>query len=100
MPIIGKLFVLMTWIGEGKSYTIEKGERIAQMVIAPIPPSEFTEVDLESLRRYRTRRRFRLNRTFLESKTENISEAFLMLGVRLRSCPLSLSMSSARQLQQ
>ena len=45
----GELFVLMTWIGEGKSYTIEKGERIAQMVIAPIPESEFTEVDLESL---------------------------------------------------
>lgn len=45
----GELFVLMTWIGEGSSYTIEKGERIAQMVIAPIPPSEFTEVDLESL---------------------------------------------------
>ena len=45
----GELFVLMTWIGEGKSYTIEKGERIAQMVIAPIPESEFTEVELESL---------------------------------------------------
>lgn len=45
----GELFVLMTWIGEGSSYTIEKGERIAQMVIAPIPPSEFTEVNLESL---------------------------------------------------
>ena len=45
----GELFVLMTWIGEGSSYTIEKGERIAQMVIAPIPPSKFTEVNLESL---------------------------------------------------
>ena len=39
----------MTWIGEGSSYTIEKGERIAQMVIAPIPPSKFTEVNLGSL---------------------------------------------------
>ena len=33
----GDLFVLMTWIGENDSYVIEKGERIAQMVIAPIP---------------------------------------------------------------
>ena len=45
----GELFVLMTWIGEGSSYTIEKGERIVQMVIAPIPPSKFTEVNLGSL---------------------------------------------------
>ncbi len=45
----GELFVLMTWIGEGSSYTIEKGERIAQMVVAPIPDSTFTEVDPDSL---------------------------------------------------
>jgi dUTP pyrophosphatase len=39
----------MTWIGEGDSYVIEKGERIAQMVIAPIPKTQFKEVDLEHL---------------------------------------------------
>ena len=45
----GDLFVLMTWIGEGDSYVIEKGERIAQMVIAPIPKTQFKEVGLEHL---------------------------------------------------
>lgn len=45
----GDLFVLMTWIGEGDSYVIEKGERIAQMVVAPIPKTQFKEVDLEHL---------------------------------------------------
>ena len=33
----GELFVLMTWIGEGESYEVKAGERIAQLVIAPIP---------------------------------------------------------------
>jgi len=45
----GELFVLMTWIGEGDSYKIRSGERIAQLVIAPIPNSNFVEVGVEDL---------------------------------------------------
>jgi len=45
----GELFVLMTWIGEGESYEVKSGERIAQLVIAPIPEVEFAEVDEEDL---------------------------------------------------
>ncbi|GIS50126.1 MAG: hypothetical protein Ct9H90mP24_4180 [Methanobacteriota archaeon] len=40
----GELFVLMTWIGEGESYEVKAGERIAQLVIAPIPDVQFIEV--------------------------------------------------------
>jgi dUTP pyrophosphatase len=35
----GELFVLMTWIGEGESYTVTAGERIAQLLICPLPSS-------------------------------------------------------------
>ena len=45
----GELFVMMTWIGEGNSYTIAKGERIAQLLITPIPKSVFREVKIEHL---------------------------------------------------
>jgi dUTP pyrophosphatase len=45
----GELFVLMTWIGEGKSYKVKSGERIAQLVIAPIPDVQFSEVDVGEL---------------------------------------------------
>jgi dUTP pyrophosphatase len=45
----GELFVMMTWIGEGGSYTITKGERIAQLLITPIPRSAFKEVPLHEL---------------------------------------------------
>jgi len=45
----GELFVLMTWIGEGDSYLIQKNERIAQLLITPIPKSKFIEVDIENL---------------------------------------------------
>ena len=45
----GELFVMMTWIGEGESYSISKGERIAQLLVTPIPQSTFKEVDLEQL---------------------------------------------------
>ena len=45
----GELFVMMTWIGEGDSYTISKGERIAQLLITPIPQSTFKEVNLDEL---------------------------------------------------
>ena len=41
--------MLMTWIGEGDSYTISKGERIAQLLITPIPQSTFKEVEFEEL---------------------------------------------------
>jgi len=45
----GELFVLMTWIGEGDSYIIQKNERIAQLLITPIPKSTFKEVNIENL---------------------------------------------------
>ena len=45
----GDLFVLMTWIGEGDSYKVKSGERIAQLVIAPIPDVQFSEVEIEDL---------------------------------------------------
>ena len=40
---------MMTWIGEGDSYTISKGERIAQLLITPIPQSTFIEVEFDEL---------------------------------------------------
>jgi dUTP pyrophosphatase len=39
----------MTWIGEGESYEVKSGERLAQMVISPIPDVQFTEVEIENL---------------------------------------------------
>ena len=45
----GELFVLMTWIGEGESYKVKSGERIAQLVIAPIPDVQFAEVEVADL---------------------------------------------------
>ncbi len=45
----GELFILMTWIGKGDSYVVKAGERVAQLLITPIPKSEFTEVGLEEL---------------------------------------------------
>ena len=45
----GELFVLMTWIGESDSYTVTAGERIAQLLICPIPEVNFTEVNQEEL---------------------------------------------------
>jgi len=45
----GELFVLMTWIGESESYTVTAGERIAQLLIYPIPEVNFTEVNQEEL---------------------------------------------------
>jgi len=39
----------MTWIGEGDSYLIQKNERIAQLLITPIPKSEFIEVSIDNL---------------------------------------------------
>lgn len=45
----GELMVLMTWIGKGESFTIPKGERIAQLIIAPIPRVSFREVSEDLL---------------------------------------------------
>ena len=45
----GELFVLMTWIGEGDSYTVKAGERIAQLLISPIPEVSFKEVSIAKL---------------------------------------------------
>ena len=45
----GELFVLMTWIGEGESYRVKAGERIAQLLISPIPEISFKEVSIEQL---------------------------------------------------
>ena len=45
----GELFVLMTWIGEGESYRVKAGERIAQLLISPIPEVSFKEVSIEQL---------------------------------------------------
>ena len=45
----GELMILATWIGEGDSTIIEAGERIAQMVISPIPKVKFEEVSEEQL---------------------------------------------------
>ena len=41
--------VLSTWIGEGDSITLNKGERIAQLLIAPVPTVEFIETSVEEL---------------------------------------------------
>ena len=45
----GELMILATWIGEGESITLAKGERVAQLLIAPVPLTTFTEVDFEDL---------------------------------------------------
>ena len=45
----GELMVLATWIGEGQSITLAKGERIAQMLIAPVPLTSYREVTFEEL---------------------------------------------------
>ena len=45
----GELFVLMTWIVEGESYRVNAVERIAQLLISPIPEVSFKEVSIEQL---------------------------------------------------
>jgi dUTP pyrophosphatase len=45
----GELMVLATWIGEGDSIELTKGERIAQMLIAPVPLTTYKEVTFEEL---------------------------------------------------
>jgi len=41
----GELMVLATWIGEGEEFHLAKGERCAQLLLAPVPLVSFTEVD-------------------------------------------------------
>ena len=45
----GELKVLATWIGEGDSFTVGKGERVAQMLFAPVPLVHIEEVALDEL---------------------------------------------------
>ena len=45
----GELMVLATWIGEGEKIELSKGERIAQMLIAPVPFTTYREVSFEEL---------------------------------------------------
>ena len=45
----GELMVLATWIGEGDSIHLSKGERIAQMLIAPVPQTSYREVSVDDL---------------------------------------------------
>ncbi len=40
----GELMVLATWIGEGDEFRLAKGERCAQMLLAPVPKVVFEEV--------------------------------------------------------
>ena len=41
--------VLATWIGEGESFTVSAGERVAQMLFAPVPSVEIIETEYENL---------------------------------------------------
>ena len=45
----GELMVLATWIGDGDSIKLSKGERIAQMLIAPVPLTTYKEVSFDEL---------------------------------------------------
>tara|TARA_B100001094_G_scaffold229747_1_gene224363 strand:- start:96 stop:548 length:453 start_codon:yes stop_codon:yes gene_type:complete len=45
----GELMVLATWIGEGDSFTVAKGERVAQLLFAPVPKVTITETSVEEL---------------------------------------------------
>ena len=45
----GELKVLATWIGEGDSFTVKAGERVAQLLFAPVPLVTLVETTLEEL---------------------------------------------------
>ena len=45
----GELIVLATWIGEGDSFTVSKGERVAQLLFAPVPKVTIVETEYENL---------------------------------------------------
>jgi dUTP pyrophosphatase len=41
--------VLATWIGQGDSFAIAAGERIAQMLFAPVPKVTLIETTMDNL---------------------------------------------------
>ena len=45
----GELMVMMTWIGEGLSFVLEAGERIAQLLVAPVPEVNLVACTVEEL---------------------------------------------------
>lgn len=45
----GELKVLATWIGKGDTFIVGKGERVAQMLFAPVPIVHIQEVPLSDL---------------------------------------------------
>jgi len=45
----GELKVLATWIGEGESFTVNAGERVAQLLFAPVPLVTLIETTAEGL---------------------------------------------------
>lgn len=45
----GELKVLATWIGKGDTFIVGKGERVAQMLFAPVPIVHIQEVTLSDL---------------------------------------------------
>lgn len=45
----GELMVLATWIGEGDAFVVAKGERVAQLLFAPVPKVTIVETTVESL---------------------------------------------------
>jgi dUTP pyrophosphatase len=45
----GELMVLATWIGEGDSFVVAIGERVAQMLFAPVPKVTIVETSVEEL---------------------------------------------------
>ncbi len=45
----GELKVLATWIGEGDSFTVKAGERVAQLLFAPVPLVTLVETTMEGL---------------------------------------------------
>ena len=45
----GELKVLATWIGEGDGFTVKAGERVAQLLFAPVPLVTLVETTMEAL---------------------------------------------------
>ena len=45
----GELMVLATWIGEEEFFIVNKGERIAQLLFAPVPKVTIIETEYEKM---------------------------------------------------
>lgn len=45
----GELMVMMTYIGEGPTFVLEAGERIAQLLVAPVPEVNLVACTVEDL---------------------------------------------------